>query len=504
MVKKGGKYLGIIILSLTMLFLLTACDSGSNGDVLESETYSSSLEIGYLEEGEVSALSVSVGDEIFTNLKENYQDGFITLDLVDLEGEVAVIVKHPDFDFTKEEFKISSKDKGQIKEVHTKNIIIDKTENKRYMLSEIKSDIEVTNHEYVFYPGVYEFDEDLSINKNGVKLVSKTDEFETLFNFAANKSMKIIADNITVEGFKINIIKEEDGARYAIHINSGQNGINIKNCDFNGIFFQDNVTEVNLEDNIIRDTLFEGIYIGFNNSDINILNNEFYDISRDMEEINKDGFYSIAVHEESSKILIENNFIRDNFASGIRLIESEAEINNNKIKNNEYAGIYLEKNSSASIKNNEIENSGMAGIYLGTNSTAAIENNLIDSNRTYGIAVDSGSKADIFKNEIVDNHSLNLLLFSEDTAADTNINNNNIHYDALNKSNSLAIAKIVNEGIEFTDYKLNVQNNWWGTDNLEEAENSQYNIINDTGDTVIEGNVKYIPFETDKILEAGI
>jgi hypothetical protein len=72
LLKNGGKYLGIIILSLMLLFLITACDSGSSGDVLESETYSSSLKIGYLEEDELSALSVSAGEEVFTDLKENY------------------------------------------------------------------------------------------------------------------------------------------------------------------------------------------------------------------------------------------------------------------------------------------------------------------------------------------------------------------------------------------------------------------------------------------------
>lgn|GEM_PF-4261246 len=501
MLKNGGKYLGIIILSLMLLFLITACDSGSSGDVLESETYSSSLKIGYLEEDELSALSVSAGEEVFTDLKENYQDGFVNLDLLGLEGEVDITIKHPDFDLTEEEFKISSKDDKQAKEVYIKNIIVDKTEEKRYVFSEVESDLQKTNHKFVFYPGEYNFDEDLTIDKTGVKLVSKTDEFETLINFASEKYMKIAADDITVDGFKMNIIKDKAGARYAIQINSDRKEININNCDFNGIQFQNNITEVTLDNNIIRDTIYEGIYIGENNSEIEILNNEFYDNSRDLEDLGESGFYSIAVHEGSSNVLLENNYIRDNYAMGIRLIEAEAEIKNNKIKNNEYAGIYLEQNSSATIKNNEIINNGRPGIYLGGESSAIIENNLIKSNQTYGITLDTNSKADIYYNEIVDNNNLNLLLFSEETAAETNINNNNIYYDALNKNLSLAIEDDENN---YTDNKLKAKNNWWGVDNLKEAADSEYNIVNDAGDTVLEGNVDYLPFKSAKIEEAGI
>ena len=487
-----------------MLFLITACDSGSSGDVLESETYSSSLKIGYFEEEELTDLSLSVGEEIYTDLKENYQDGFLNFDLVDLEGEVDVLVKHPDFDLTEEEFKITSRDNNQVKEVYIKNIIVDKISEKRYVFSEVESDLQKSNHTFIFYPGEYNFDEDLTIDKTGVKLVSKTDEFETLINFAAEKYMKIAADDITVDGFKINIIKDKDGAKYAIQINSDRKGININNCDFNGIFFQDNVTQVNLENNIIRDTLFEGVYVGFNNSDINILNNEFYDNSRDLEDLGEDGFYSIAVHEGSSNVLLENNYIRDNFAVGIRLIEAEAEIKNNKITNNEYAGIYLEENSSATITANEIINNKKPGIYLGTDSSAIIENNLIDKNQTYGITLESGSTADIYYNEIVDNENINLLLFSEETAAGTKINNNNIYYDVLEKSYSLSVVKIENDEEFYTNAILNVQDNWWGFNNLKEAEDNENNIINDNGDTVINGNVEYLPFKFDKIEEAGI
>ncbi|MFW6311822.1 MAG: right-handed parallel beta-helix repeat-containing protein [Nanoarchaeota archaeon] len=293
--------------------------------------------------------------------------------------------------------------------------------------------------------------------------------------------MKIAADDITVDGFKINIIKDKEETKYAIQINSDTKGIIINNCDFNGLQFQNNITKVTLENNIIRDTLYEGIYIGETNSEIKILNNEFYDNSRDLEELGEVGFYSIAVHEGSSNILLENNHIRDNYARGIRLIEAEAEIKNNKIKNNEYAGIYLEQNSSATI-----------------------ENKLIESNQTYGIAIDSDSKAEIYHNEIFDNKSINLLLFSETTAAETVINNNNIYYNTLNKSSSLAIKKIENDETNYTDNQLNTKNNWWGVNNLKEAADSEYNIVNDAGDTVLEGNVDYLPFKSAKIEEAGI
>ena len=129
---------------------------------------------------------------------------------------------------------------------------------------------------------------------------------------------------------------------------------------------------------------------------------------------------------------------------------------------------------------------------------------MININQTYGITLEDGSTADISYNEIADNDSINLLLFSEDTAAGTNINNNNIYYDDLEKNNSLAIVKLINDEKQYTDNILKAENNWWGVMNLRAAEDDQYNIVNDAGDTVLEGNVEFSPFKTKKIVEAGI
>ena len=264
MLKNGGKYLGIIILSLLILFLMTACDSGSSGDVLESETYSSSLKIGYFEEEELADLSLSVGEEIYTDLKENYQDGFLNFDLVDLEGEVDVVVTHPELNFTEEKFTVDQKDADKNIGIYTTHVIVDETTGERFTLPETEAGFVKDEHKYIFYPGTYVFGRDFEIYEGGVTVESKTGPTETIFEFKEGKNLKIGADNISFKGISIKTIQTEDGVGESIQVNNGCKNISIQNSDFEGVFTQKNVSEITIKDNKIHDGLYQGIHLGKN------------------------------------------------------------------------------------------------------------------------------------------------------------------------------------------------------------------------------------------------
>ncbi|MFW5889615.1 MAG: right-handed parallel beta-helix repeat-containing protein, partial [Bacillota bacterium] len=444
MLKKGGKYLGIIILSLMILFLLTACDSGSSGDVLESETYSSSLEIGYLEEEELTALSISVGEEIYSDLKENYQDGFVNLDLAGLEREVNVVVKHQDLQFTESEFKFDQKDDGKIKEIYTTHVIVDETAGEKFTLTETEGEFIEDGHKYIFYPGRYTFGRDFVINDDNAAIESKTGSKNTIFEFEEDKWIKIGADNIDFKGINIKTIQSEAGTHYAIQISQESKNINIENSDFEGIFTHSDVSGITIKNNKIHDGIYQGVFIDKNNSDVLIEANEIYDNSLYWSDKEDPGYEGIYISEDNDQITIKNNNIRDNYGQAIALVESTATIINNTLQNNEYQGVLLWPDSDAVVENNLIKDNNSEGIYLMENSEAEIQYNEIKNN-TYGI-----------------------ILTSEETVNSTIINNNNI---LLNGNVSLFTKKINPENPDKsipTENILNAENNWWGSNQLNE------------------------------------
>ncbi|MFW6311823.1 MAG: right-handed parallel beta-helix repeat-containing protein, partial [Nanoarchaeota archaeon] len=477
LLKTDGKYLGIIILSLMTLFLLTACDSGSSGDVLESETYSSSLEIGYLEEEELTALSISVGEEIYSDLKENYQDGFVNLDLAGLETEVNVVVKHQDLHFTESEFKVDQKDDGKIIGIYTTHVIVDETAGERFTLPETEPSFPQDGHKYTFYPGRYLFGRDFEIYNGDVTVESKTGSKNTIFEFKEDKYVKIGADNINFKGISIETIQAEDGTRAAFQINQGTKNIRIENSDFEGVFTQPDVSGITIKNNIIHDGIYQGIHLDNNNSDVLIEANEIYDNFLYWSDKEDFGYEGIYVDEGSKKITIKDNIIRDNYGQGIALVDSTANITNNTLKNNDFQAILLWPGSKAVVENNLIKDNNSQAIYLLKNSEAEIKYNEIKNN-AYGIQ-----------------------LRSEETVSNTIINYNNLF---INDDLSLFARKDDPENPDEsipTDNILNAENNWWGSNQLNE---DNLEVKNESDKLIIRGGVDYKPYAAEEIKEAGL
>jgi parallel beta-helix repeat protein len=201
-------------------------------------------------------------------------------------------------------------------------------------------------------------------------------------------------------------------------ISNCSNGVvdnNLFHNRYRGIFFDD-VTNVNVTNNIVEDNRLNGIEcVGFFNSCL-ISGNT-------VERCTGAGIRSVYAEET----IISNNVITDCSGAGIQVLVSTTgcQIVDNEITDVGAMGIHLASSISVLIRSNEVSNTSGAGVYLlGSEDTEVYNNSLyfiedkgivlsesisdtVDSNTIvtcdeFGISVVSGEKSSFILNRIED------------------------------------------------------------------------------------------------------
>ncbi len=166
-------------------------------------------------------------------------------------------------------------------------------------------------------------------------------------------------------------------------------GFTILNCE-NGINMSSNGNTI--IDNTITSNILYGIYVEFSD-DNKIMGNTI--VSNDF------GIYLRA----SSKNHVNDNKIGNNNYTGI-YIESQSNsnfINNNTITTNRFYGVTLDNSANNIIRNNQISNND-AGIGLSEGSSGnVISGNTISNNTIYGFDIFQSSDNTFYQNNIVNN-----------------------------------------------------------------------------------------------------
>ena len=164
--------------------------------------------------------------------------------------------------------------------------------------------------------------------------------------------------NYNINGYKIITIAQNAAP---IGLNKANNLI-IKNCDLNssdkgsGIYLNGPVNSLNINNNYIHNTIYEGIYVKTLYKDGNISNN-----------IINGGDYGIDLGTVDNGINILNNDIENASSANVYLDTGYGNVDiENNIFNNSLANIYIKNiTNSAIIENNIIENSSDdSGIHL--------------------------------------------------------------------------------------------------------------------------------------------
>ncbi len=190
----------------------------------------------------------------------------------------------------------------------------------------------------------------------------------------------------------------------------------------------------NSENNANIKTYHSTLFI--NNSDIHLSNNSglcgnYDELTLNNSLVNNNIYYGVYLLYNSSTADISGNEIYNNSNYGVYLNSSTADISGNEIYNNSNYGVYLNNNSTTDISGNEIHNNGSRGVYVRWYSTADISGNEIHNNSSNGVIVVLYSTADISGNEIHNNGSNGVVV--DNSTAD--ISGNEIHNNGSNGVN---------------------------------------------------------------------
>jgi len=281
------------------------------------------------------------------------------------------------------------------------------------------------------------------------------DSIETFpldFNFGENVTLE------SVDGAETTIINASDSSN-AIYINQDEikiNGFTIANASNNNGIRVDNVENLTIINNIIRENYKGMNIIGCNHSIIS------------HNEIILNGDEGILM-QLTYDTLFEFNEIESNNRFGIHMIYfsptstgcTQNTIRSCKIEDHNNDGIILDQSNSNTIINNSLIDNGNIGIYLDESNHTIVRENIISNHTRYGIYVLRSKENDIIRNNIshngdsINRFGINLRPGSINNSIYLNNffgNNQDVNCSSLNYFNSTII------GNHWEDYSGNDTN----------------------------------------------
>ncbi|MCK4596837.1 right-handed parallel beta-helix repeat-containing protein [bacterium] len=198
--------------------------------------------------------------------------------------------------------------------------------------------------------------------------------------------------------------------------------------------------------------------------------------------------------------VVHNNEVCNCFGYGIVADISAPKISGNFLRNN-YGGISCENGSAAIIEGNTIQENSFAGIAC-TNSSPQISDNVISQNK-YGLYTERECDPLVWHNHFFSNEDALYLHYYCDPQIEANeisdqqrsglylsgYNNPEIHRNNISQNGSYGVY------LTYQPDNVQAQNNWWGTNNLNEIGT----LIWDVHDNAAVGEVLLNP-----ILEAPV
>ena len=179
--------------------------------------------------------------------------------------------------------------------------------------------------------------------------------------------------------------------------------IEIRNLSYEGLEINKNVSLTgqgtstvliveNKEKSLIRinDKNFKINNLKIKDSPIGI---EIYKGKLEVENVEFNNSVKTACYTKGAELIFKNSYIYDS-NSAIKAINSSGEINNSIIKNNKKSGIDL-RESKFVIKNNIITDNKSYGVFADINSEIEIENNFINNNNGFNVRIEK--EGDIYR-----------------------------------------------------------------------------------------------------------
>jgi parallel beta-helix repeat protein len=265
------------------------------------------------------------------------------------------------------------------------------------------------------------YDQELTIDKS-VTIVSE-DVTKTIITGGSQTPylIDIIANSVSLEGFKIKDTTPTSHRKAVIHIAPGTSDVVIINNRINhsangrGIYL-DNTYKAVIKNNIVNDTYGGGIII--ENSNSNALGAHTIYGNYVGNFTGNPALRIISSNENH----IENNVFR-NSTNGIYIQNSGGNyIKYNKIFFNSNSGIVISAGSLNTVENSSIYNNGNIGIDLSSSQSNIIKNNIYGS----GVDISLGSSNCIIRENSI-HHSRTYGIYAGTNSRDNMIYNNTFH-----------------------------------------------------------------------------
>ncbi|WP_440947766.1 NosD domain-containing protein [Methanosarcina sp. T3] len=300
----------------------------------------------------------------------------------------------------------------------------------------------------IVYPGTYTEVIDVDVANLTIRSLSGNPEDTIVKTLSPSHNFKVIANNVTISGFKIigegyytgvfitgvsgvnitnnkfsgndcaiqvqssggcNLINNTvfGSTSYGFHLSSSSNCIlannTISNTDAEG-FYLDNSENCNLTNNTISNTYYEGIYLYYSGS-CNLANNKISDTDAE-------GFY---LYNSGNCTLIDN-IISNTDEDGFCLYYSEnCNLTNNTISNTYYEGIYLYYSGSCNLANNKISDTDEEGFYLYNSGNCTLINNIISNTEDEGFYLDYSESCNLTNNTILNSGYDSIYLYNSNS-----------------------------------------------------------------------------------------
>jgi parallel beta-helix repeat protein len=122
------------------------------------------------------------------------------------------------------------------------------------------------------------------------------------------------------------------------------------------------------------------------------------------------------IHVISSHANIVGNTIQYSGNHGMAFSAANGRVQDNQIRSNAKAGVYLQQLSALSMNGNTITANGSNGVEVATGSYASLVNSQIMSNSSHGVTLDQGSSISISGSTVSSNGAAGVWLYSNSTA----------------------------------------------------------------------------------------
>lgn len=216
---------------------------------------------------------------------------------------------------------------------------------------------------------------------------------------------KIVADNVTLDGFLITGATGSDG--YGVWVDVGADNAVIKNNIINSVtqngVFADTALNTEVSANQIDNTGSHGIlikggkdarilgnYIGTNGADFSIVG--------DAIQINGSNGAWVKYNRATN-----TTSTADNIGSGVHSISSNGvKIIENVTWDTDWDGVRVNMGNNVLVKENDIDDAKRTGVYLGQTTNSSAVKNDIDKVGNYGVNLDRGSNVTARGNYIDD------------------------------------------------------------------------------------------------------